>query len=71
MADDDKLDRIVLARMKLRDRFLDGIRTSPSMADDEPQGSGPRNRHGMPQLPPDQYDYWRDIAPRFFPKDMQ
>ena len=56
MADDDKLDRIVQARMKLRDRFLDQTRASPSLADDQPMGTGPRNRHGMPQLPPDQYE---------------
>ncbi len=56
MADDDKLDRIVQARMKLRDRFRDQMQGSPSLADDEPMGTGPRNRHGMPQLPPDQYE---------------
>ncbi len=56
MADDDKLDRIVLARMKLRERFLEQMQTTPSLADDEPMGTGPRNRHGMPQLPPDQYE---------------
>jgi DMSO/TMAO reductase YedYZ molybdopterin-dependent catalytic subunit len=56
MADDDKRDRIVQARMKLRDRFLGDMKASPSLADDEPMGTGPRNRHGMPQLPPDQYE---------------
>lgn len=56
MADDDKLDRVVQARLRLRERFLDEMRRSPSMADDAPMGSGPANRHGMPQLPPDQYE---------------
>ena len=52
---DDKLDRIVESRMKLRERFQREMETSPSLADDAPLGTGPRNRHGMPQLPPDQY----------------
>ncbi len=56
MAVDDKHERIVAARMKLRERFKDEMRATPSLADDEPMGSGPRNRHGMPQLPPDQYE---------------
>ena len=56
MADDDKRDRIVQARMKLRDRFLADMQASPSLADDEPMGTGPKNRHGMPRLPPDQYE---------------
>ena len=29
---------------------------SPAQADDKPLGSGPPNRHGMPQLPPGQYE---------------
>lgn len=56
MAEDDKLDRIVAARMKLRERFQEEMRATPSLADDAPLGSGPRNRHGMPRLPPDQYE---------------
>jgi DMSO/TMAO reductase YedYZ molybdopterin-dependent catalytic subunit len=56
MAVDDKQDRIVAARMKLRERFKDEMGATPSLADDEPMGTGPRNRHGMPQLPPDQYE---------------
>jgi DMSO/TMAO reductase YedYZ molybdopterin-dependent catalytic subunit len=48
---DDKLDRIVKARMRLKERFEDKMRATPSQADAQPQGSGPRNRHGMPQLP--------------------
>lgn len=52
----DKLERIIAARMKLRDRFQARMEKSPSVADDAPMGSGPTNRHGMPQLPPDQYE---------------
>jgi DMSO/TMAO reductase YedYZ molybdopterin-dependent catalytic subunit len=54
--DDDKRDRIVEARLKLRERFLDRMQETPSMADGAPQGSGPANRHGMPRLPVDQYE---------------
>jgi DMSO/TMAO reductase YedYZ molybdopterin-dependent catalytic subunit len=53
---DDKQTRIIEARMKLRDRFLARIEGSPAMSDDAPLGTGPANRHGMPQLPPDQYE---------------
>lgn len=48
---EDKLDRIVAARMKLKARFQDRIDRSPALTDPEPQGSGPPNRHGMPKLP--------------------
>src|SRR5437868_3066103 len=54
MPDDDKLQRIVDARLRLRARFLDRMARTPSQADDAPLGEGPPNRHGMPQLPPDQ-----------------
>jgi DMSO/TMAO reductase YedYZ molybdopterin-dependent catalytic subunit len=47
----DKLERIVKARQELRDRFEARMRATPSMADDAPRGSGPKNRHGMPKLP--------------------
>lgn len=53
--DRSKLDRIVDARMKLRERFEAKMRATPALADERPQGSGPANRHGMPRLPPDQY----------------
>jgi len=56
MADDDKRDRVVAARLKLRERFLAEAERTPSMADDRPMGDGPANRHGMPKLPPDQYE---------------
>ena len=56
MSDDrTKLDRVVEARMRLRERFEARVRATPSLADGRPLGSGPPNRHGMPQLPPDQY----------------
>ncbi len=51
MASDDKLERVVQARMKLRARFQAESHATPSMADPNPQGVGPLNRHGMPQLP--------------------
>ncbi len=47
-------DRVVAARLALRERFLQKQRATPSLADDRPQGEGPPNRHGMPRLPPDQ-----------------
>ena len=52
----DKQARIVDARMKLRQRFLERMERTPALADGEPGGSGPANRHGMPRLPPGQYE---------------
>lgn len=51
MESNNKFDRIVEARMKLKARFEDKMRGTPSVADDRPQGDGPLNRHGMPQVP--------------------
>ena len=48
-------DRIVAARMKLRERFVDRIASTPSLSDDAPQGTGDSNRHGMPRLPVGQH----------------
>jgi DMSO/TMAO reductase YedYZ molybdopterin-dependent catalytic subunit len=48
---DEKQQRIVEARLKLRQRFLAKMQASPSMSDQRPQGTGPLNRHGMPKLP--------------------
>jgi len=42
---DDKIDRIVAARMKLMERF------KAKAHEGEAEGSGPSNRHGMPKLP--------------------
>jgi DMSO/TMAO reductase YedYZ molybdopterin-dependent catalytic subunit len=44
-------ERIIRARLKLRQRFLDDMARSPSVADPRPLGSGPPNRHGMPKVP--------------------
>lgn len=51
MADRDK---IIEARLKLRARFQAETHATPSLSDPTPLGSGPTNRHGMPQLPVDQ-----------------
>ena len=56
MADQPKQDRIIEARMKLRERFLDEMQRTPAMADDAPLGTGAPNRHGMPRLPTGQYE---------------
>jgi DMSO/TMAO reductase YedYZ molybdopterin-dependent catalytic subunit len=48
---DDRASRIVDARLKLRERFLRRIEETPARSDARPLGSGPSNRHGMPQLP--------------------
>ena len=47
----DKLDRVVEARMKLKARFEEKIKQTPSVADDKPMGKGNPNRHGMPAVP--------------------
>ena len=47
----DKLTRIVEARMKLKARFEEKIKLTPSVADDKPLGKGKPNRHGMPVIP--------------------
>jgi DMSO/TMAO reductase YedYZ molybdopterin-dependent catalytic subunit len=51
VSDEDKLERIVRARMRLRERFEDKMRQTPGARDDRPQGRGAPNRHGMPKLP--------------------
>jgi DMSO/TMAO reductase YedYZ molybdopterin-dependent catalytic subunit len=52
----EKLDRVVAARLKLMARFKEKIAGSPSLADKRPEGTGPINRHGMPQLPVGQHE---------------
>ena len=47
----DYLERLVTSRARLMGRFKAQIESSPAMSDAAPQGSGPPNRHGMPQLP--------------------
>ena len=46
-----KKDRIIAARMKLRDRYQSRMAQTPSLSDPRPLGTGPTNRHGMPELP--------------------
>jgi DMSO/TMAO reductase YedYZ molybdopterin-dependent catalytic subunit len=48
---EEKLNRIVEARMKLKARFEEKMKLTPSVADDVPKGSGKPNRHGMPTIP--------------------
>lgn len=48
---DDKLEKIIEARMRLRARFEAKTQGTPALSDTSPLGSGPTNRHGMPQLP--------------------
>ena len=48
---DDDRARILAARLRLRDRFLGRPGQTRASADAAPLGSGPLNRHGMPQLP--------------------
>ena len=52
---DEKLQRIVEARLKLKARWQEKIAASPSLSDDRPQGTGATNRHGMPRLPVGQH----------------
>jgi DMSO/TMAO reductase YedYZ molybdopterin-dependent catalytic subunit len=48
---DDGEQRIVEARLKLRERFFEKMRGTPSQADQKPLGTGAPNRHGMPLVP--------------------
>jgi DMSO/TMAO reductase YedYZ molybdopterin-dependent catalytic subunit len=47
-------DVVVSARLRLRERFLARMKATPGVSDQKPLGRGPKNRHGMPQVPPDQ-----------------
>ncbi len=51
MESPEKLDRIIEARLKLKTRFEEKMKSTPSVADTKPQGSGATNRHGMPETP--------------------
>ena len=51
MEERDKLERVVEARMKLKARFEEKMKQTPSVADDRPLGKGKLNRHGMPTVP--------------------
>ena len=50
-----KFEKILEARMKLKARFEEKMKRTPAQADAQPMGSGPKNRHGMPQLPRGQH----------------
>lgn len=50
----DRERRIAEGIAELRARFGEKMRQTPSLADEHPQGEGPRNRHGMPREPPGQ-----------------
>ncbi len=52
----DKTDKIIEARMKLRARYEEKMKNTPSQSDGQPQGTGPTNRHGMPKLPVGQFE---------------
>ena len=41
-------------RARLRERFGEKMRATPSLSDASPLGTGNTNRHGMPRLPPKQ-----------------
>ncbi|MBI3830798.1 MAG: sulfite oxidase-like oxidoreductase [Planctomycetes bacterium] len=56
MSNKTKEERIVEARMALKARFEKRMRATPALADGTPLGSGPANRHGMPQLPQGQHE---------------
>lgn len=51
MEESEKLKRVVEARMKLKSRFEEKIKQTPSVADNKPMGTGKPNRHGMPVIP--------------------
>lgn len=51
MDDEQHLQRVVEARMKLKARFEEKIKNTPSVSDGKPMGSGAINRHGMPVVP--------------------
>ena len=51
MPNDEQSQRIVAARLRLRQRFLESMERTPGASDPRPMGSGPPNRHGMPKLP--------------------
>jgi DMSO/TMAO reductase YedYZ molybdopterin-dependent catalytic subunit len=46
-----KVERIVQARLELKKRWEARSHATPGVADPSPLGTGPSNRHGMPQLP--------------------
>lgn len=69
--------RHLQARLKRMERHRARMAATPSLADGAPLGSGPVNRHGMPQLPPGQtaVDKWPvldlEIRPEIRPEDWR
>jgi len=53
---DEKTERIIAARMKLRERYKERMKGTPGASDARPLGTGPPNRHGMPKLPVGQHE---------------
>jgi DMSO/TMAO reductase YedYZ molybdopterin-dependent catalytic subunit len=51
MEESEKLKRVVDARMKLKSRFEEKMKATPSVSDNKPLGTGKSNRHGMPLVP--------------------
>lgn len=60
---EDLARRIEEGRALLRARFAERMARTPSLADAAPQGEGPRNRHGMPRLPPGQNEFEKSEWP--------
>lgn len=48
---DEGVARIVAARARLMARFEEKMASTPALTDTSPQGTGPKNRHGMPAIP--------------------
>jgi DMSO/TMAO reductase YedYZ molybdopterin-dependent catalytic subunit len=73
----DKLERLVEARLALRQRFEAQMRETPSQSDEKPLGTGPANRHGMPELPVGQVQTKKwpvldlGVQPEIKPSDWQ
>ncbi len=51
LSSDSDVARVVEARQRLMARFAEKLAATPSLTDDSPQGTGPKNRHGMPAVP--------------------
>jgi DMSO/TMAO reductase YedYZ molybdopterin-dependent catalytic subunit len=49
--------RIAEGVAELRARFGERMKATPALSDPSPQGEGPRNRHGMPKVPPGQNEF--------------
>ncbi|HTL52256.1 MAG TPA: sulfite oxidase-like oxidoreductase [Planctomycetota bacterium] len=54
--DPAKQQKLVEGRQRIMARWKQKMETTPARTDDKPQGSGPLNRHGMPQLPAGQHE---------------